>query len=113
VAQQIRWGIEVDMRHVGEMLDPTGFAVFLLCILAIGFMIRFLGALVAEQRKYRTRVSLPLKPLQGREKILVLSTHPPQSAQHLRPLRSSNAIESRNDWSPSTPVATLEISGKW
>ena len=113
MAQQACWGIEADMRHVGEMLDPTGFAVFLLCILGVGFMIRFLGALVAEQRKYRTRVFLRLKPLQVRENMLILSTHPAQFPLHLSPLHSSGASESRNDWRATTPVATLEISGKW
>jgi len=99
--------------QIGGLITPTGLAVFLLCILGAGFMVRFFGALVIEERKSRKRLSLPLKPLHAsRERVFAAPLRAARSAaQATLPTRMTGVLSP--EYGALRPVAKLEISGRW
>jgi biopolymer transport protein ExbB/TolQ len=93
--------------------NPVAWAMFLICLLSVAFMFRFLGALVAEQKQSRSRLALRRKILQAsRERIYAAPLHAAHSIPEVAPF-SHRMARFGADSESLHRVATLEISAKW
>jgi hypothetical protein len=101
------------MQTMSGLTNPVAWIMFLVCILGVGFMVRFLAALIAEEKKSRARISFRLKtsPASGAPTFAAPSDAAPSA---LPVVSFSQRIANFGvDGKSARPVATLEISGKW
>ena len=100
------------MQQMIGLSNPVAWVMCLICILGVGFMIRFLGALIAEEKKSRARLSLRLNSL--RDSRSGTFAEPLRTAYSAPPV--AHFTQKLANFGPvaesGRPVATFEISGR-